>query len=145
MAPKAAKRDLQQLKAAMRVLREEDGETYGEVVEEHCGTIAALLLEPRHAIQQRSAKKLHDAVTDEVRRAMNPPPPTQEEIDAIYAVWTYSETPEQLAMFGELVGADMDDPLTDRDFWIGDAFDWLVEEGVASTGYIDLDAELRDD
>jgi len=62
MAPKWAKREVKDLQAALRVLREEDRAAFDDVVEEHAGVVAALLLEPRHAIQQRSAQAFYDEV-----------------------------------------------------------------------------------
>jgi hypothetical protein len=66
MAPKWAKQDLAGLKAALRVLREDDRTSFDEVIEEYAGVVAALLLEPRHAIQQRSAQAFYDEVEERV-------------------------------------------------------------------------------
>jgi hypothetical protein len=70
MAPRWAKADLKKLKAALRVLREEDAAEYDAIVSWHCGTIAKLLLEPRHAIQQRSAELLEDEVEQAIEEAI---------------------------------------------------------------------------
>lgn len=70
MAPRWAKADLKKLKAAMRVLREEDGAEYDAIVSHYAGTIANLFLEPRHAIQQRSAELLADEVKDAIEEAI---------------------------------------------------------------------------
>jgi len=66
MAPRWAKRDVKRLQAAMRVLREEDPHAFELIVEQHCATVAKLFLEPRHAIQQRSAQALWDDVEQEI-------------------------------------------------------------------------------
>jgi hypothetical protein len=71
MAPKWAKKDLDRLRSSMRVLREEDRELYDEVIDQHAGTIAALFLEPRHAIQQRSAQQLARDVKNYVAEALD--------------------------------------------------------------------------
>jgi len=50
----------------MRVLREEDPEVFDEIAEDYGHVLAALFLEPNHAIQQRSAGDLLAVVEGEV-------------------------------------------------------------------------------
>lgn len=66
MAPPWAKKKLKRLQAAMRVLREEDPYAFGEIAEDYGHVLAALFLEPNHAIQRRSADDLLDVVEGEV-------------------------------------------------------------------------------
>lgn len=70
MAPTWAKKDLKRLQAALRVLREEDADWFNEIAADHSAAIVALFLEPRHAIQQRSAAELSDDVHDAVAELM---------------------------------------------------------------------------
>lgn len=62
------------------------------------------------------------------RREMGKALRAKQMVWSIYAVWTYSESPEQLNAVGELLGVDFADPYVDRDFWMGEAFDRIWDD-----------------